>query len=376
MIYFDNSASSYPKPPTVINEVCSFIRHNGANPGRSSHKPAITAAEKIYETRETIARFFGVSNAENVVFVPNATYGLNMVIQGVVNSGDEIVITDLEHNSVIRPVHNLFVNKGIKYKIAKTDLYNDRVTVENIANCITNKTKLVVCTQCSNTCGKVLPIKEIANILPVNVKFLVDGSQGAGSVAINLEKYGVDYYCAPSHKGLMGIQGSGFLAINSTLPKPIMFGGTGSDSNNLLMPGYLPDALESGTLATPAIISMKKGIDFINSVGIEKIYNHKVNLTRILDFKLKQLENAITYTDCKKNDFCGVYCFNLKSKPCWEIAQFLSENDICVRSGIHCSPLFHKKIGTQNTGAVRISFGWYNSEYEIEKFTKILYKIL
>lgn len=376
MIYFDNSASSYPKPPMVINAVCNFIKTNGSNPGRSSHRPALLAAQNIFETREKIAKLVGVSNSENIAFVPNATFGLNMIIQGVVNTGDEVVITDLEHNSVIRPVHNLWLEKGIKYKVAEVDLYDDKKTVENIVNCITNKTKLVVCTQCSNTCAKVLPIKDIAMALPVNVKFLVDGAQGAGSVFIDVEQYGVDYYCAPSHKGLMGIQGSGFIAINSSLPKPIVFGGTGSDSNNLLMPDYMPDVFECGTVATPAIISMKKGVEFIELIGVDKIYSHKIKLTKYLHNKLKDMENIITYVDCNKGDFCGVYCFNVKDKPCFEVSEYLSKNDICVRSGIHCAPFYHKKMGTQNSGAVRISFSWYNTEQEIDKFIKILNKIL
>ena len=184
-----------------------------------------------------------------------------------------------------------FTNYNYKIEEISLDLYNDDITINNILGRIKPSTKLVVCTQCSNVCGKVMPIKKLASKLPSYVKFIVDGSQGAGIIPINMQNDGIDYYCAPSHKGLLGIQGSGFVAINSSIPQPIISGGTGSESTNLFQPDYMPDAFESGTLPTPAIVSMYEGVKFIDLYGIDKIYEHKRNLVLYADQKLKSLKN-------------------------------------------------------------------------------------
>ena len=228
MIYFDNAASSFPKPTNVVYNVNKWIRQNGANPGRSGHKPSLDAAQQVFDTRVAIARMFGVNDCENIAFVPNATYGLNILLQGLLEQDDHVVTTVFEHNSVLRPLFYMQKIKNVSIDVCDVDLYDDDTTVDNIIKKIKSNTKLVVCTQCSNVCGKEMPIEAIAKRLPKNIKLVVDGSQGAGIIPINLEKSGVDYYCAPSHKGLLGIQGSGFIAINSYLPKPIFSGGTGS----------------------------------------------------------------------------------------------------------------------------------------------------
>lgn len=373
MIYFDNAASSYPKPPSVSRAVSNWLRKNGANPGRSGHKPAIEASQLIFDTRTIISELFGVEDVENIAFVPNATYGLNMLIHGLLEHGDHAVTTDLEHNSVLRPLY-LSEKAGVTFSVAQVDLYNDDATVENILRCIKNNTKLVICTQCSNVCGKVMPIRKIASALPNKVKLLVDGSQGAGIIPIDLANDNVDYYCAPSHKGILGPQGSGFAVIRSDVPRPIIVGGTGSDSFNKSQPDYMPDALESGTLPTPVIAGMYEGLKFIKNVGIENIYQAKRELTKYLASSLKSLDNVITYIDADNSDFVGVYPFNIKNENSDEIAQYLSSNGICVRSGIHCAPLFHKKMGTERTGMVRVGLGYYNNKTEIRELIRVVNK--
>ena len=375
MIYFDNAASTYPKPTSVPREMSKWIKRNGANPGRSSHVPAMQAAELIFETRTRIADMFGVLNVENIAFVPNATYGLNIIIQGILRSGDHVITTDLEHNSVLRPIL-LAQKKGVSFDIAEVDLYDDDITVNNILSKIKKNTKAVVCTQCSNVCGKVLPIKKISNALPENVKIIVDGSQGAGSIPINIDQMGIDYYCAPSHKGLLGPQGSGFVAVSSDLPEPIIVGGTGSESFNLYQPQYMPDLIESGTLSTPAICGFNEGLKFIQSIGITKINLHKKRLTKYIWEKFKDIDGLDLYTDVSKSDFVGVFPFNVKNISSESFAGYLSKNNICVRSGIHCSPLFHRKMGTEDRGIVRVSFSYFNSFYEIDNLIKIVNKYL
>jgi len=372
MIYFDNAASSYPKPPSVINAVAKWIKQNGANPGRSGHRPAIEAASIVFDTRLALARMFGVKDCENIAFVPNATYGLNILIQGLVDKNDHIITTVFEHNSVLRPLFYMQKTMNIDIDICDVDLYDDNMTINNILSKIKSNTRLVVCTQCSNVCGKVMPIKKLASKLPTDVKLIVDGSQGAGIIPIDLQNDGVDYYCAPSHKGLLGIQGAGFIAINSSIPRSIISGGTGSESANPFQPDYMPDIFESGTLPTPSIVSVYEGVRFIDSYGIGNVYDHKRKLVLYADKRLKSLNNVITYTDTEKSDFVGTICFNVKNKHSDEVAKYLSDNGICVRSGIHCAPLWHKKFGTENSGAVRISFSVYNNANQIDEMIKKL----
>lgn len=376
MIYFDNAASSYPKPQSVVREVRRWISVNGANPGRSGHKPAIDAATVVFDTRCEIADMFGVSAPENVAFVPNATYGLNMLLQGLLFEGDHAVTTEFEHNSVLRPLHFMSMIRDVRYDIASVDMYDDERTVENILSKIRSNTRLVVCTQCSNVCGKVMPIKRISERLPESVLLVVDGSQGAGIISTNMSEDGIDYYCAPSHKGLLGLQGSGFIAVNGKIPVPIITGGTGSDSSSLVQPSHMPDAFESGTLSTPSILSMKLGMEYIKQKGIEKIYSHKKRLTEYLYTRLSEMERISLYADPKYCELIGVLSFNVLEKSSDEVAFFLSSHGICVRSGLHCAPLIHKKFGTTSSGAVRVSFNSFNTIDEIDQFIKTMNKYL
>lgn len=375
MIYFDNAASSYPKPPNVAKEMYKWIRNNGANPGRSAHRPSIEASELVYETRNRIAEFFGVSDVSKIAFVPNATFGLNMIIQGVIKPYDHVITTNLEHNSVLRPLQ-LMKYKGVNVDVVDVDMYDDDKTIDNILSKINSNTTAIICTQCSNVCGKVLPIFKLSKQKPNDIKLIVDGSQGAGVIPTNLENLGIDYYCAPSHKGLMGPQGSGFVAACSDLPMPVIVGGTGSESFDLNQPNYMPDLLESGTISTPSICGLNEGIKYINNVGIETIYKHKVNLVKYIYDKLKSIDEIINYIDVDKSLFVGVYSFNVRGVSSDDFASYLADNNVCVRGGFHCAPLFHKKMLTENVGMVRLSFGNYNSYQEIDSFIKILNKYL
>ncbi len=376
MIYLDNAASSYPKPQSVIKGVCKFISVNGANPGRSGHKLSVSAADLVFKTRYNLAQMFGIEEAENIAFVPNATYGINMILMGCLKKGDHVVTTELEHNSVLRPLERLRAMNEIEYDVAPVDLYDDSVTINNILGLLRSNTTAVVCTQCSNVCGKVMPIKRLSKVLPDDVALIVDGSQGAGIIKTDIVADGIDYYCAPSHKGLLGLQGSGFVAINSCLPKAVITGGSGSESDSLIHPSYMPDLLESGTVATPSIVSMNYGIEFIRNMGIDAIYNHKKQLGIYLYHQLKQIDDVVLYTDVERGDFIGVFSFNIKGVYSDEVAEYLSINDICVRSGLHCAPFAHKMLKTEKTGAVRVSFSCFNDKNDIDRLIKIINKYI
>lgn len=370
-IYFDNGASSYPKPRNVYENTYDFVCSNGANSGRSSHYLAMQAAQAVYDTRQALGRFFGMNDAENVVFTMNATHALNTVLQGFLVPGDHVVTTVMEHNSVLRPLYAL-QKRGVALDIADVDLYNDGQTVENIARRIRKNTKAIVVTQCSNVCGKILPIGKIADLKNDRIRLIVDGSQGAGSIPTNFEKDRIDYYCAPSHKGMLGWQGGGFALCRFNELAPLMFGGTGGESARHEQPDYLPERLEAGTLPIPSIFSVREGVRFLETVGIETVFAHKKKLVSKLYGKLKTMPRMQLYTDYDRMPSPGVLCFNVEGANSEEVSAYLAERGIAVRSGLHCAPLFHQKMGTLDRGMVRVSFGYANTFDEIEDFVEIL----
>lgn len=375
MIYFDNGASTHPKPPSVIRAVSSWIRKNGSNPGRSGHHLSMEAAEMIYKTRSAYAKLFGMEKVENVVLVPNATYALNIAILGLFNKGDHIITTDLEHNSVLRPLFHL-TEGGVEVTVVPIDFNNDDQTVTRILSSINKNTKAVVCTQCSNISGFALPIEKIGNRIPEDVLLIVDGAQGAGSLPIDIKKCNVDYYCAPSHKSLMGPQGGGVLLINNRIPRPLVFGGTGTDSLLLEQPKKLPESLESGTLPAAVSAGMLAAAEFIEAVGIDKIYRHKQHIMEYAYNELKNLKNIELYMEPYRNKCHGVIPFNVKNRHSSQVGEELDQNGICVRSGIHCAPLFHRRMGTEKRGMVRLSFGYFNTTKEIDHMIRVLKKMI
>ena len=370
-IYFDNGASSHPKPPSVYENVLNYIVGNGANAGRSSHELAMAAAETVYNARKSVAAFFGMTSPENVVFTLNATHGLNTVIQGLFSQGMHVITTDLEHNSVLRPLYEM-QKRGIKLDVVTTDLYDDDVTVQRIDRLIRPETKGIVVTQCSNVCGKMLPLKKIAALMRPDMRLIVDGSQGAGSIPTDIVGNRIDYYCAPSHKGMLGIQGCGFILCRHNELRPLLFGGTGGDSERRTQPSYLPDRLEAGTLPIPAISSLLEGVKFIEKVGIHNLYTHKKHLVRTLYYGLLQNPLIEVCADYDRFESPGVISFNVRDKNSEEIGEYLSREGIAVRSGLHCAPLFHNKMGTADRGMVRVSFGFMNTELEVLKLLKVL----
>ncbi len=371
MIYFDNGASSHPKPSSVVKSVSAWLQKNGANPGRSGHKMSMDAAEVVYNTRVALGKLFGVEKAENVILVPNATFALNTVLLGLLGKGDHVVTTDLEHNSVIRPLWHL-QEKGVEVSVVPVDFEEDEVTIGRILKAVRSRTKAIVCTQCSNICGRILPVEEIARRKPSNILLIVDGSQGAGTIPINIVKSGIDYYCAPSHKGLLGPQGGGVLLINNRSPRPLVFGGTGTESFNPEQPKELPEYLESGTLPTPICAGMLAGAQYIESVGQLNLMNHKRRLTDYAYQTLCTIPGIELYMQPYSRHCIGVIPFNLRGIHSGDVVRYLDEKGIYVRGGIHCAPLFHRRMGTEKRGMVRISFGCFNHEYEVDRFVKAL----
>ncbi len=369
MIYFDNAATSFYKPEQVKVAVLNAFNKYTANPGRSGHNLSISTADVVFETREKVKQFFNAFN-HNVIFTKNCTEALNIAIFGSLNSGDHVITTCYEHNSVLRPLEKLKTD-GVEVTTLFCDVNNLPTEIENA---IKPNTKLIITTACSNVTGECPNIKEIGEVAKEhNVLYLVDGAQSSGHMEINLDDTNIDMYAFAGHKGLLAITGVGGLIVkNGITLKPLTYGGTGTESENLIQPTDIPEGLEAGTIPTISIISLNAGIDFLTK-NFKKIIKIEQNLTKYLYFKLKKLKFLkILSTESSKN----VISFNVKNLDSSLVANILNDQfNICVRSGLHCAPLIHKKNGTLFTGAVRVSLDFFNTFDEIDKLVEALIKI-
>ena len=378
MIYFDNAATTYPKPPMVIS-ACNMMMQKSANPGRSGYKSALNAAESVFNCRQKIADFFSLSDVENCILTPSCTISLNTVIYGVLKKGDHVVISSFEHNSVLRPVKKLADKGIITYSIAQVFPGDDDSTVDSFRKCMNDKTKLLICTHASNVFGTKLPIKRIGALCKYyGVLFCVDAAQSAGVADINMENIEADFLCAPGHKGLYGPMGTGVLLINSkTIPESLYQGGTGSYTENLGEPMLLPDKFESGTVNLPGIAGLSAGVDFVRTKTVMRIRNHEMNLILKLYNSLKSIKDVELYTQPPEEKyFVPLLSFNIKNKSSDEVSQILdSRFGICVRSGIHCSPLAHKSMKTEEKGTVRVCPSAFTSTKDIDYLVNAVYLI-
>lgn len=363
MIYLDNTATSFPKPSSVIKEMTECIKKYCGNPGRSSHSMSIKSAEKIFETRELLAEIFD-ADPENVVFTYNTTYALNIAIKSLLKYSTHVLISDIEHNSVLRPIDYLSKQKLCTYDIFKTE-GNDEEILNNIKNLVKYNTSMIICNHVSNVGERRLPIEIIGKFCKENgLLFIVDGAQSAGIHNISVKNMNIDALCIPGHKGLYGPQGVGMIIFkNETVGRSIIEGGTGINSLELNMPDFLPEAYEVGTLSTPCIVGLNESLKWLKRIGIDKIRNHEEYLYSIALDLLNSNENVTVY---KMNDYFGnTLCFNIKNLSSSIVGKELDYRGICVRSGFHCSLLGHKILNTPENGAVRIGIGAYNTKNDI-----------
>jgi cysteine desulfurase family protein len=377
VIYLDNAATSFPKPSRVYDEVLRCMSGYCANPGRGGHFMSIASGKAVMETREIICSFFQIKNPMQLCFTKNATEALNIAIKGCLKKGGHAITTSMEHNSVIRPLKELERNPGVELTIVKGNEKGEVNTADFNYN-IKSNTKMIICTLSSNVNGVILPVKEIGKIArEKSVMFLVDASQGAGTIDIDVEKMNIDMLAFPGHKGLLGPQGTGGLYVGEGLePEPLMQGGTGSNSENIYQPEFMPDFLESGTLNTPGIVGLGYGIEFINGFGLENIRQYKHELIKKFHSGIAELEQIKEYnlTDIDKNS--GIIALNFEEMDCAEVSYILDkEYGIATRSGLHCAPLAHETLGTLKLGVVRFSVGCFNTFEEINKTVDALKNI-
>ena len=379
MIYFDNGATTFPKPQSVVRAVGSAMQNYGANPGRSGHKMSLKASEIIFNCRENAAALFGVESPERIIFTDNCTTALNTVIKGLLKSGEHAVISSLEHNAVARPLEYL-KRRGVSFSVAEVFEDDDEATIESFRKAIRSNTKLVICTAASNVFGIRPPVERIAALCRIyNILFCVDAAQSAGVVPINMSESGINFLCAPGHKGLYGPMGTGILAINSDiLPDSLTQGGTGSMSSSLEQPETLPDKYESGTPNLPGIAGLNAGLKFVMERGESNILRAETAKAQRLYDGLASMRDVVLYTARPQiTTHVPVISFNVRGHDSEQIAALLNDRfNIAVRAGLHCAPLAHKAFGTEGLGTVRAVISVFTKPAQIDYFYLSLKKII
>lgn len=379
MIYLDNAATSFPKPTPVILEQARCMRFYCGNAGRGSHALALAAAEKIYECRSALADFLGTAGAERIVFTANTTMALNTVIKGVLRKGDHVLISDMEHNAVLRPLAKMAAQERITYTIFPTfpndPSRTDGQILASILERIRPDTRLLICAHASNICSATLPIEQIGALCRERgILFCVDAAQSAGHLPIDVEKMQIDFLCAPGHKGLLGPQGVGILALGKdAVCDTLTEGGSGYHSRDTSMPEEPPERYEAGTLPLPSIAGLLEGIREIQKRGVDSVHTHVSALNQRLADRLAKMHEITLYAPHHRG------CVLLFSSPLCsadQLAQELDAQGFCVRAGLHCAPLAHTTLGTPADGAVRVSPSVFNTAAQIDAFADSIERIL
>lgn len=375
IIYFDNSATSFPKPEEVYKASEKAMRIYGANPGRGGHRMAVEASKEIFKVREKVANLFNIKDPLRIAFTQNSTYALNFAIKSCINKKGHMITTALEHNSSLRPLFSKRDSGEIELELIYPEK-NGEISIEKIIESIKEDTIAVVVNHISNVTGTIVDIEKIGKVTrEKGVMLIVDASQSAGYLDIDVERDGIDILCFTGHKSLYGLQGSGGIYIREGIDFiPIIEGGTGSFSKLERQPLVMPEGLEAGTLNTLAIISLGVGIDFIQKVGIENIREHEDRLKQRFLEEVKKISEIEVYGSDKRGP---VVTLNIKGIDSGDLAAYLDEEyGILVRGGLHCAPKIHEAIGNGENGGVRFSFGFFNTDEEVDYAIKALKEIV
>lgn len=365
-IYLDNAATSHPKPEAVYRETDRSLRELGASPGRGSYRAAIEASRLLLETRLAAASLFGISDAARIVFTASATEALNLALLGLLDPGDRVVTTTMEHNAVLRPLE-LLRRRGVDViKVpANTSGF---VEPAELKTACSQQTKLLVLSHCSNVSGTRQAIEELGPwCRKQGILLLVDGAQSAGLFDLDVEAMGIDLLAVPGHKSLLGPPGTGLLYVREGLQiRPLIVGGTGGDSTSVLPPAHLPEGLESGTANSPGLAGLKAGIEFLLATGLDSICRHELSLVQTLRQELPKVPNLRLHGAATMDHQGSALSFTISGHDPATIAFLLDrDHDIQTRAGLHCAPDAHRSLGTFPQGTVRVSPGWFNSERDI-----------
>lgn len=370
-VYFDNAATTYPKPPSVAEAVKTAVERYGGNPGRGGHSFSQNASMKVYEVREKASKLFS-AQVENVVFTQNCTHALNLAMKGAIRPGDRIVISSMEHNSVARPAYALS-KQGVRVDVAMIGR-SDEETIKNFREQMKGDLRCVICTAASNVTGRANPIREIANMCrEKGVCFIVDGAQACGILPISLDD-GMNFLCTAGHKGLYGPTGTGLLISDGKYAlRTIIEGGTGATSGELEQTGFMPEHLESGTVNVVGIAGLGAGIGYIEQMGMNKIHAYEEELCDVLLDGLKGIDGAKVYR--RGEHFVPIVSFTVEGIPSPALSNALSEQGFALRGGLHCAFLAHRTLGTLPDGTVRFSPSAFSSEKDVVSLINNLKKI-
>lgn len=367
MIYLDNAATTLHKPQQVIDAVVHAMQSMG-NCARGTHEEALDAARTIYDARVRLALLFGCPRVDHVAFTANSTEALNIAINGLIGPGDHVISTDLEHNSVLRPLYRLEAEHGAELSFVPADKLGN-VDYADFERLMKPNTRAVVCTNASNLTGTVLDIERIAKTAHSHgALVIVDASQTAGCWPIDMKKMGIDVLCFTGHKGLMGSQGTGGICVKEGIEiRPFKVGGSGVQSYSRTHPAEYPTRLEAGTLNGHGIAGLGAAAKFISETGVENIHAKERSLMLRFYEGVKDIEGVTVYGDFTK-DKTAIVALNIRDYESGEVSYELSQGyGIATRPGAHCAPRMHKALGTAEVGAVRFSFSFYNTEEEIDE---------
>jgi cysteine desulfurase family protein len=376
-LYFDNAATSWPKPEPVYGAAENCLRRNSGNPGRTGHTRTLEADWLIYRTREQLARLFNAADPSRIVFTLNATDALNMAIKGIVEPGDHVIFTAMEHNSVLRPLAGLR-RAGL---ISTTMVPCSREgcpDLDFMERAFQPRTRLVIFTHASNVCGTILPLAEITQLAHRRgACILVDAAQSAGAVPIDVAAASIDMLAFTGHKGLLGPPGTGGLYVRQGLTlKPWREGGTGSRSEQDLHPEIMPELLEAGTMNSPGLAGLAAGVQFIEATGIARIREHETALRAYLALRLAAIPGITMYGPADSTRCVAVLSFTMAGVDCGELGYILESGyGILCRTGLHCAPLAHQALGTFPAGTVRLSPGFFTRESDADYLAGALAEI-
>ena len=376
MIYFDNAATSWPKPPGVSVAIVEQLESAGGNPGRAGHRLSLAAARVVADARDAMAQLFNVADPSRIVFTHNATHALNIALHGLLRPGDHVVTTSVEHNSVMRPLRHL-ERSGVELTVVACRR-DGTLDVDAAARAFRSNTRLLVATHASNVSGTVLPVADLAALARARrVLSLIDASQTAGAIPVDVAAMRVDLLAFTGHKALLGPTGTGGLYIGQGVePAALLRGGTGSESAHEVQPLFLPDAHESGTVNVTGLAGLHASVRFLLDIGIDEISAHQQNLmTRFLS-GAQGVPGLRVHGALDPRLKCGTVSFTLNGATSPEVALLLDESfDIMARAGLHCAPAAHRTLGTFPTGTVRFSFSWFNTEAEVDTAARALHDI-
>ena len=366
MIYMDNAATTMHKPQAVIDEVIAAMSSMG-NAGRGANEASLSASRVIFDTRDKLCQFFGAENPRQIVFTNNSTESLNIAIKGLLNPGDHVITTMLEHNSVLRPLYEM-EKKGVKLTIIRS---NEKGTfdLKDMEDAICPETKMVICTNGSNLTGNYIDIEKVGEMAHKHgLLFVVDASQTAGVFPIDVQRMQIDVLCFTGHKGLLGPQGIGGMYVREELAvRPLKCGGSGVQTYSKTHPAEMPTALEAGTLNGHGIAGLGAAVDYLNETGIDAVREKEQRLMRKFYEGVKEIPDVKVYGDFSTFDRCAIVALNIGDYDSSEVSDaLLTEYGISTRPGGHCAPLMHEALGTVEQGAVRFSFSHYNTDEEVD----------